>query len=73
MQEEYKHKEITEKIIGCAMTVHRFLGPGFPEIFYERSLLIEINNSGLICERQIERDVFFSWHFNRKEKIGFSY
>jgi GxxExxY protein len=59
MQEEYKHREITEKVIGCAMTVHNFLGPGFPEIFYERSLLIEINNSGLICERQIERDVFF--------------
>ena len=59
MQEEYKHWEITQKIIGCAMTVHNFLGPGFPEIIYERSLLIEINNSGLNCERQIERDVFF--------------
>ena len=59
MQEEYKYKEITEKIIGCAMAVHNFLGPGFPEIFYERSLLIEINKSGLNCERQVEREVYF--------------
>ena len=59
MQEEYKYRELTEKIIGCAMTVHNFLGPGFPEIIYERSLLIEINNSGLNCERQIEREVYF--------------
>ena|SRR5688572_11242701 len=59
MQEDYKYREISGKIIGCAMTVHNFLGPGFPEIIYERSLLIEINNSGLNCERQIERDVFF--------------
>jgi GxxExxY protein len=59
MQEEYKHREITEKIIGCAMTVHNFLGPGFPEIIYERSLLIEINNCGMNCDRQIEREVYF--------------
>ena len=59
MQEDYKYREITQTIIGCAMTVHNFLGPGFPEIVYERSLLIEINKSGLNCKRQVEREIYF--------------
>lgn len=59
MQEEYKYREITEKIIGCAMTVHNSLGPGFPEIVYERCLLIELRSCGLKCESQVEREICF--------------
>jgi GxxExxY protein len=33
-----KHEEITHKIIGCAMEVHRQLGPGFQEYIYHRAL-----------------------------------
>jgi len=29
---KYKYSEITEKIIGCAMKVHRTLGNGFQEV-----------------------------------------
>ncbi len=29
MQEQFKHKEITEKIIGASFEVHKFLGNGF--------------------------------------------
>jgi len=32
--QDLKLKELTEKIIGCAMKVHRYFGPGFPEIVY---------------------------------------
>ena len=39
--EDYKHSELTGKIIGCAMKVHRVIGPGFPEIIYMRCLCIE--------------------------------
>ena len=31
---ELKFKEITEKIIGCAFEVHKFLGNGFQEVIY---------------------------------------
>jgi hypothetical protein len=30
--EKYKHSDITEKIIGCAMRVHRKMGNGFQEV-----------------------------------------
>src|SRR5438128_287671 len=36
MEEEFKYKELTGKIIGCAMKVHSHFGSGFPESIYER-------------------------------------
>jgi GxxExxY protein len=38
---QYPYSDISEKIIGCAMKVHRYFGLGFPEIIYQRSLMIE--------------------------------
>lgn len=46
------YESITEKIIGCAIEVHKCLGPGFLEKFYEDSLCIELNLQGLKFERQ---------------------
>ena len=57
--EDYKHSELTGKIIGCAMKVHRVIGPGFPEIIYMRCLLIELKKSGLSCEAEIEKDIYY--------------
>ena len=57
--EDYKHSELTGKIIGCAMKVHRVIGPGFPEIIYMRCLIIELKNSGLSCEAEVERDIYY--------------
>jgi GxxExxY protein len=36
-----KHEELTQKIIGCAMTVHSCLGNGYQELVYQKSLAIE--------------------------------
>lgn len=44
--------EITEKIIGAAIEVHRHLGPGLLESVYEAALAYEINQLGLPVERQ---------------------
>jgi len=57
--EEYKHSDLTGKIIGCAMKVHRVIGPGFPEIIYMRCLHIELKNSGLNCEAEVEKDIYY--------------
>ncbi len=45
-------KELTERIIGCAIEVHRQLGPGLLEGTYESTLCIELNNAGLNFVRQ---------------------
>ena len=44
--------ELTEKIIGCAFTVHNKLGPGFLEKIYENALRIELLKEGLTVKQQ---------------------
>jgi len=39
--------KITEKIIGCAIEVHKFLGPGLLESAYEDCLVFELKAAGL--------------------------
>jgi GxxExxY protein len=45
--------QITEKIIGCAIEVHKNLGPGLLESAYEESLYYELNTLGLDVKRQL--------------------
>lgn len=45
--------QITEKIIGCAIEVHRALGPGLLESVYEECLAFELQKAGLRIERQV--------------------
>jgi GxxExxY protein len=58
-QEEYKHSELTHKIIGCAMQVHSFLGNGFQEVIYQRALAIELAKTGLNFQRELEVPIFY--------------
>jgi len=51
--------QITEKIIGCAIEVHRHLGPGLLESAYEECLVYEIQKTGLKVERQIPVPVVY--------------
>ncbi|MCE9538495.1 MAG: GxxExxY protein, partial [Bacteroidetes bacterium] len=44
--------QITEKIIGCAIEVHKNLGPGLLESAYEECLSFELQKAGLEIERQ---------------------
>jgi len=44
--------EISERIIGCAIQVHRELGVGLLESSYEECLRYELMQSGLLVERQ---------------------
>jgi GxxExxY protein len=45
--------EITEKVIGAAIEVHRHLGSGLLESAYEECLCYELNQAGLRFERQV--------------------
>jgi GxxExxY protein len=44
---------LTKEIIGCAIEVHRALGPGLLESMYEECLCHELASSGLRFERQV--------------------
>jgi len=43
---------LTETIIGCAIKVHKTLGPGFLESVYEKALAHELSKAGLQVECQ---------------------
>ena len=51
------HEELTEKIIGAAIEVHRALGPGLLESAYEECLCREFNLRGLTFQRQVQLPV----------------
>jgi len=51
--------ELTKRIIGCAVEVHRRLGPGLLENVYESALSIELKTQGLSFERQIGIPLYY--------------
>jgi len=48
----HRDTELTEKIIGAAIEVHRHVGPGLLESVYEALLAYELGQQGLAVERQ---------------------
>ena len=54
-----EHKELTERIIGAAIEVHRALGPGYIESAYEEALCIELRCRSIQFERQKKLSVFY--------------
>ena len=56
-------EELTEKIIGCAIEVHRVLGPGLLESVYRECLIIEMRREGLRVES--ERHLHFDYKGQR--------
>lgn len=71
IKSEYKHSEITEIVIGCAMKVHNSLGKGFPEVVYQRAFQIELNKTGLQIEREIEQPIFYEDQLVGKRRVDF--
>ncbi|OQX27496.1 MAG: GxxExxY protein [Desulfobacteraceae bacterium IS3] len=59
IKQEYKHSDITSRIIGCAMTVHKTLGSGFMEVLYQRSLAIEMKLQSIDFSREQEIPVHY--------------
>ena len=45
-------EDITKVIIGCAIDVHKALGPGLLESAYEECLYYELQKAGLNVEKQ---------------------
>ncbi len=65
INEQYKYSELTSKIIGVAMQVHKVLGNGFQEVIYQRALAIELTDNGITFEREKEIPIFY-----KEQQIG---
>jgi GxxExxY protein len=57
--QQYPHADLTEKIIGAAMAVHRSLGPGLDEKIYENALCLEFVAQSLDFSQQQQFPVFY--------------
>ncbi len=57
--------ELSQKVIGCAMRVHRTLGCGFLETVYEKALAIELRRNRVSFQNQIKLLVHY-----RDEVVG---
>jgi GxxExxY protein len=51
--------ELTEIVIGCAIEVHRNLGPGLLESAYQECLIYELKTYGLYVEREIKLPIIY--------------
>lgn len=51
--------QLTERIVGCAITVHRKLGPGFLESVYQAALAYELTREGIPFEREKPMSVHY--------------
>ena len=58
----YDFDDATGAIIGCALEVHRTLGPGFREIVYQRALALELQAAGLAFEREVKVPIYYKEH-----------
>lgn len=51
---ELEHQDLTDRIIGCAIEIHKRLGPGFIESIYENAFTLELQKKRVAFERQKE-------------------
>ena len=50
----YEFEELSKRVIGAAIQVHKELGPGFLESILEESLKVELSTNGLHFDNQKE-------------------
>jgi GxxExxY protein len=71
IKKEYPDSDLTGKIIGCAMEVHKTLGNGFQEVIYQRALVIEMAEQGLEFEREFEMDINYKGEHIGTRRVDF--
>jgi len=62
MQVDVDIDALTEKVIGCAIEVHRTLGPGLLESVYRECLIIELRAAGLHVESERRMAIDYKGH-----------
>ena len=54
-----ENKKLTEKIIGCAINVHKALGPGLLESAYQECLYYELKKRGLKVNKEVSMPLVY--------------
>jgi len=63
----YKYSDLTGRIIGCSMEVHKILGNGFQEVIYQRALEMEMNIQKIPFNREFEMPIIY-----KEERIRYT-
>lgn len=53
------HQELTKTVIGCAIEVHRSLGPGLLESTYQTCLMHELQETGVRASEEVYLPVMY--------------
>jgi GxxExxY protein len=67
----YPLSDLTGKIIGCAMEVHRHLGNGFQEVIYQRALSLELAMQDIEHEREKEMPLSYKGQLIGTRRVDF--
>jgi len=60
---------IVTRTIGCAIAVHKNLGPGFREGIYQDAMRVELTRQGLAWNSEVWVDVFYEGRRLRRQKL----
>ena len=71
MDKQFADADITRKIIGYAMKVHSTLGNGFQEVVYQRSLEVELQESGMDYIREHEMQIYYRGRHVGTRRVDF--
>ncbi len=71
IDEQYKYSEITSRIIGASMEVHKILGNGFQEVVYQRALAKELALRGLAFQREFEMPINYKDEIVGTRRVDF--
>jgi GxxExxY protein len=71
MKMNLEYEELTKKIIGAAIEVHKKLGPGFLESIYENALAIEFKKRNIIFKKQHEEIIEYDNYEAGRHRFDF--
>jgi len=68
---ELVYRDLTERVLGAAIEVHKSLGPGFLETNYETAFAVELSFLGIAYERQRPIEIRHRGLIVRKHRMDF--
>ena len=71
IKEDYKYSELTGKIIGASMEVHKLLGNGFQEVIYQRALAKELELIDVSFQRELEMPIYYKGDSIGSRRVDF--